>query len=166
MPPRTRTEICTLCAAAREVFSHSAAPVPGPSIHMREIPDPVSWECRNTACARKERKKGTSKRAERSGACAQLSSCTCVWSSGPGLFFPCCKLVLHVGLTACPAISIRSRDCRNATRDMNQDVECLPRGPCERDDVLARLHLCASGGIGATRSGSRPCCLFPANACH
>jgi len=56
----THTERCNfLCGRPpMKVFSHSAAPVPGPSnTSMRQIPGPVSWECRNTACARKTKER-------------------------------------------------------------------------------------------------------------
>jgi hypothetical protein len=64
--PRTRTEKCwfLLCGqpparAACEVFVspiHSAAPVPGQCPGGGRNPGPASWECRNTACARKGRR--------------------------------------------------------------------------------------------------------------
>jgi hypothetical protein len=192
--PRTRTEKCwfLLCGQppARPVIVRCSSlpfgtPGSGSRTARRDNPGPVSWECRNTACARKNRGReheiGEKGGAERSMRAPQ--PLLFAHAPAPGrrvrAFFSL-LLLSSSNVFVClpdpglPCLSIRSRDCTNATRD--NEPRCV-NNPVSRADlgrwvrgcglrVTCRVQLVSVGFVRRDRIPFHAVCSHGANACH
>jgi len=152
--PRTRTEKCwfLLCGqpsarmpVCRRCSLSLSLPLPlpfggpgsGSRTARRDNPDPVSWECRNTACARKEIKGGNMRAkggAEREHVCTTaaflLMHLRLVVGSGPFCPFPSCcfcrlMYCMPAWSLACPAFPFDLEIARTPPGTANQDVSIL-----------------------------------------